>query len=83
MKVKVVSVRCFELFQQDGMSLGLFKVVEKWQGMSLLKHIITDQSIIMDDGTTSLYESMFGEVEKDCIVVKASPDLAVKLQEAT
>lgn len=75
-KVKAISVRAFELFDKAGASLGLYVVDDHWQGMTRLRSVNRDTETIIVDRDVS---HVFGEVRCDLDIVKASPDLLVKL----
>ena len=79
MRVKVVSVRCFEVFTPDGTSLGLFKFEGDWQGLMLLRSLSDPaQSVVVDPSSpsiASIFGDVFGEHRAEVEVVKASPDL--------
>lgn len=83
MKVKAVSVRAFELFNDKGESLGLFIVCDQWQGMLRLESVRDEKAAVIVDAPRSLDEvfgRVFGDHRLELDVVKASPDLAVLLK---
>jgi hypothetical protein len=82
-QVKVVSVRVFEVFSSEGSSLGLFRVDAEWQGMQKLVQIDNPSLCLIVDvdgaGIGGIFNAMFGEHRAEVGLVKASPDLLLKL----
>ena len=75
--VRAVSLRAFELFASDGMSLGLYVVDDHWESFTKLRSVERkDETVIVDREVTS----DFGEQRMELKVVKASPDVAVRLK---
>lgn len=84
--IKAFSIRAFELFAADGKSLGLFKVESEWQGMRKLVSIseASESAIVMASlPLIEAIENAFGEHRAELTVVKASPDLIIKLKLGT
>jgi len=80
---KLVSVRCFEVLNHHGESMGLFKVESEWQGMKCLVSVDGVQRIIVDaseDYVSGVLGNIFGEHRLEASVVKASPDMVAKLR---
>lgn len=81
MRVKAVSVRCFELFTLEGNSLGLFKVESQWHGLQSLQSVDGKTAVLVNPQTDThmgaIFDAVFGEHRAECEVVKASPDIAV------
>lgn len=85
MKVKAVRVAVFELFDCQGVSLGLFQVESEWKGMRALRALKGDEQLILDSCDPSfagLFADIFGSERGEMTVVKSSPETATKLKEA-
>jgi hypothetical protein len=82
-KVKLVSVKCFEAFTEGGESLGLFKQETEWHGMRCLRSFEGGQQLIIDgdpDIFGAIFADIFGGQRTEANVVKATPDLALKIR---
>lgn len=87
-KVSVRPIEAFELVDDQGKAVAVVRVTDRWQGMARLA---TDdnQSLIVDDLNT--YAAQFGKTFAQIFggtdgrgtfsvdVIKASPDLALRL----
>jgi hypothetical protein len=86
-EVKLVSVRCFEVFASDGSSLGLFKVDSEWKGLACLKSVNSEQQFIVQsparDKFGGIFDDIFGEHRMTSPVFLASPDIATKVAPST
>jgi len=85
MKVKVVSVKAFEVFDVQGGSLGMFLVDSEWQGLQRLKSVDGKTEMIISpgiDGLAGMFASIFGGERCEAQVIKITPDLGAKLKEA-
>lgn len=78
--VKIVSVRCFEIFDAVGNSLGLFRVDSEWKGLTCLKSLDDKEQVIVRTPPKNIFEGIFGEHRCISPLVMATPEIAERLK---